>query len=209
MHGRVWGEVARAVEGKKDVNEVIKAMGNAALVLWRGGWDEYVAGDAEGLNDTVRRLRNARARSNVLRGLSDRMGEFVLQPVRREGQVVGALIVSDELVEGAEGLALIVGQALDSTDQREQATKLQKEVWKLRNQLREANRHRTALLSQARHDLRTPLTALKGYADMINRGMAGPVTPTLKKYVDRIGKAVDRECELLNERLGGDVAAAH
>lgn len=208
MQGRVWSDVAQAVAGKKGMQEVLKAMGSAALVLWRGGWDEHVAGDCASLKDVVRKLRNTRARANVLRGLSDRMGEFVLQPVRRDGQVVGALIVTDELVEAAEGLAIIVGQAVDSADQHGEALKLQREVWKLRQNLREANRHRTALLSQARHDLRTPLTALKGYADMINRGMAGPVTPTLQRYVDRIGKAVDRECELLNERLM-DSSPAH
>lgn len=209
MRSQVWGEVARAVEGKRDANEVVKAMGEAALVLWRGGWDEYVAGSSTSVQDAVRRLRNTRARANVLRGLSDRIGELVLQPVRRDGQVVGALIVGEELVEGAEALAIIVGQALDGTEQRAAAQKLQREVWKLRQQLRESNRHRTALLSQARHDLRTPLTALKGYADMINRGMAGPVTPTLKRYVDRIGRAIERECEILDQRLGADAAPAH
>ena len=201
MQRLVWGEVARAVEGKTGVDSVLKAMGNAALVLWRGGWDERFSGTNEVLRDCARRLQNTRARSSLLRGLADRIGNHAAHPVRREGQVIGALVVGEDLAEAGDALAIILSQAIDASDQRDEATKLLREVARLRQELDDSARHRTALLSQARHDLRTPLTAMKGYADMINRGMAGPVTPTLKRYVERIGAAVERECELLEERL--------
>lgn len=197
----VWGEISRAADERSGVEEILSAVSDAAVVLWRGGWDTRVVGDSAELRQIVQKLRNHRARQNVLRGLSDRMGAYGLQPVRASGQVVGALVLGEEKLEIAEPLAVLISQALANEDARSEQRNLMREVYRLRQQLRDATRVRTALLSQARHDLRTPLTAMKGYADMINRGMAGPVTPQLKRYVDRICAAVDKEVQLLEEKL--------
>ncbi|MFL5321498.1 MAG: histidine kinase dimerization/phospho-acceptor domain-containing protein [Myxococcaceae bacterium] len=205
MNGAVWAHVAKAVDSKRSVEAILEAMGDAGVVLWRGGFELRVAGESTELRTLAESLHSVRARANVQRGLVDRAGRYGLQPLMRDGQVVGALILTDELMEIAEPLSVIVAQAMNVQNERDQARALLREVWKLRQQLRDAARVQTALLSQARHDLRTPLTALKGYADMINRGMAGPVTPTLKRYVDRIGAAVEREVRLLEEKLGATI----
>ena len=40
-----------------------------------------------------------------------------------------------------------------------------------------------------RHELKSPLVPVKGYADMMLRGLAGEVTPKMASYLERIGAA--------------------
>lgn len=59
-----------------------------------------------------------------------------------------------------------------------------------------------AARSQARHDLKAPLTAFQGYVDLIGRGLAGPVSPTLERYLERMRDAANRENLLIDHHLG-------
>jgi two-component system, OmpR family, sensor kinase len=56
-------------------------------------------------------------------------------------------------------------------------------------------------LSRAVHDLKAPLSALKGYVDMMLRGIAGPMPPAASRYLTRIREVVDRQRQLIDERL--------
>src|SRR5882672_3183908 len=53
-------------------------------------------------------------------------------------------------------------------------------------------------LSRAVHDLKAPLSALKGYVDMMLRGIAGPMPPTANRYLTRIREVVERERQLID-----------
>ncbi|HZH02993.1 MAG TPA: histidine kinase dimerization/phospho-acceptor domain-containing protein [Myxococcaceae bacterium] len=57
-------------------------------------------------------------------------------------------------------------------------------------------------LRRARHDLKTPLAVMKGYLDMMLRGMGGELTPQMRRYLERMGQAVRHELTLLDSRLG-------
>ncbi len=45
--------------------------------------------------------------------------------------------------------------------------------------------------SEIRHDLRTPLTVIKGYADMLTAETKCTIDETAKEYVEEIKKSVD------------------
>jgi len=53
-------------------------------------------------------------------------------------------------------------------------------------------------MRRAAHDLKAPLSAMKGYVDMMLRGMAGPLTPTMQRYLDRLSQAIERERALID-----------
>ncbi len=58
-----------------------------------------------------------------------------------------------------------------------------------------------AQLAYVRHELKSPLVAVKGYVEMMARGMAGPLTPVMKRYLERIAAGVERQRELIERWL--------
>jgi signal transduction histidine kinase len=49
------------------------------------------------------------------------------------------------------------------------------------------------------HDLRAPLVVVKGYSDMLLRGLAGPLPPAAERYLERMAQAAERQRVLLEE----------
>ncbi len=68
-------------------------------------------------------------------------------------------------------------------------------------QLRELDKMKSAFVSQASHDLRTPLTAIKGTLDNLGLGIGGELTEKQKKLLDRAHRSVDRLTALVNDIL--------
>src|SRR5262245_44046783 len=78
---------------------------------------------------------------------------------------------------------------------------LRSELARRRIEARRAEQQVERDLSRAMHDLKAPLSALKGYVDMMLRGIAGPMPPTANRYLTRIREVVDRERQLIEDRL--------
>ncbi len=55
--------------------------------------------------------------------------------------------------------------------------------------------------SRASHDLRTPLMVMKGYVDMMMKGTAGPLTPSMQRYLDRMMRVANDQGALIERRL--------
>ncbi|MDO8600672.1 MAG: ATP-binding protein [bacterium] len=53
----------------------------------------------------------------------------------------------------------------------------------------------------AAHELRTPVTAIRGYISMIREGTAGSVSETARKYLDTVWEANERLVRLINDIL--------
>jgi len=65
----------------------------------------------------------------------------------------------------------------------------------------EANRSKSAFLAMMSHELRTPLNAIGGYADLIDFGVHGPVTPAQSEALGRIKKSATHLLGLINSVL--------
>lgn len=61
------------------------------------------------------------------------------------------------------------------------------------------NRNMAEFLSTVSHDMRTPLTFMKGYLDML--GMIGPLTDRQEEFVDKIGGGVTQMSEMVEKIL--------
>jgi len=63
---------------------------------------------------------------------------------------------------------------------------------RLYEQVRQANRAKSEFVSVVAHELRTPMTSIRGYADMLGKGMVGPLTPDQAGFVHTITRNAER-----------------
>ncbi len=77
-------------------------------------------------------------------------------------------------------------------------------TYKLRNsnrRLKELDKTKDEFLSMASHQLRTPLTTIKGYLSMVLEGDAGKVTPTQQEYLGYAFEGSKRMVALISDLL--------
>jgi len=58
--------------------------------------------------------------------------------------------------------------------------------------------HSVARATRARHDLKAPLVSMRGYLDMLLRGMAGPLSSQMQRYLHRIAQSVEKQRALID-----------
>ncbi|GAB4435098.1 MAG: hypothetical protein Kow00120_01760 [Anaerolineae bacterium] len=105
-------------------------------------------------------------------------------PVRRERQIVGLIALThdaafdDAAVEFVTRLADRAAIAIENA-------RLYKEVIDAKNATDE-------FVSVASHELKTPMTSILGYTDMLRKGIAGPVTEQQLSLLDVVARNVQR-----------------
>src|SRR5439155_23821694 len=67
--------------------------------------------------------------------------------------------------------------------------------------LEEADRVKTDFVANVSYELRTPLTSIGGFAELLGGGYAGDLTPKGKDYVSAILESVERLSKLINDVL--------
>ncbi len=94
-----------------------------------------------------------------------------------------------------DGNALFV--MLDISDSRriEQALRDRNEA------LEDADRVKSAFVSNMSYELRTPLTSIAGFAELMHGGYAGELSPTAVEYLDAIMQSTDRLARLIDNVL--------
>jgi len=100
---------------------------------------------------------------------------------------------------------VILRQVDDRPPTREQSHQIKHEK-ELRAQAEEANQAKTDFLAIMSHELRTPLNAVIGYAELLDLGLGGTLTPEQRQQVGRIVASGRHVLGLVNEIL--DLAKA-
>ena len=67
--------------------------------------------------------------------------------------------------------------------------------------LQKHDRQRSLFLSVASHELRTPMTVIRSFADNMRDGIAGPVSEQQHTYLTRIGHNLSRLTRIINQLL--------
>ena len=106
------------------------------------------------------------------------------------------------------GVVVIVALAAERRRQVSQRRRLQRTAAELRAQLAEmevSERARSEFMATASHELRSPLTSIKGFAELLTHGpYAASIPSRQREFLEIIGRSADRLVDLVNELL--DVA---
>ncbi|WP_245919998.1 histidine kinase dimerization/phospho-acceptor domain-containing protein [Melittangium boletus] len=98
-----------------------------------------------------------------------------------------------------------LGGALLASLAREEESQAERNRLRLeRQRLKEALAHRERAWARAAHDLRTPLLVLQGYIEMMNKGIAGALTPAMQRYLDRMRQSAADLNTRLQQRQRGE-----
>ncbi len=85
--------------------------------------------------------------------------------------------------------------------QREELQKLATELEKANIELKKLDISKTEFISIASHQLRTPLTAIKGYLSMVNDGTYGKLPDIAKEKLKNVFESNERLIRLVNDLL--------
>lgn len=159
-------------------------------------------------------------RDTKMRRLLDMHKTKVVMPLMHQGQEVGILFLGEHkrlkysmrdirmLESIASELAVAVQNALSMEEVRELNVSLQRRIDEATKELRFNNLQlqrldeaKNEFISMASHQLRTPLTSIKGYLDMVLQGDLGRVAPTQKTVLREAFASSERMVRLINDFL--------
>ena len=141
-------------------------------------------------------------------------------PLRQSEAVIGFLFVADRrsgsytvrdisVIETiADELAIAIENAMSLREVKLLNETLQQRIDEATKELRHSNAQLRKLdeakdefISMASHQLRTPLTSIKGYIDMMLDGDAGEVTPMQRQFLTEAFVSSERMVHLINDFL--------
>ena len=177
--------------------------------------DEYVAANGTGIivaellpfRDPIRTIM-MRHKTALILPLAHGGGVlgYVCLGERRSGTYVARDIKVLETV--ADELVIAVQNTLSVQEIREFNETLQQRIDDATQELRASNRQLQKLdeakdefVSMASHQLRTPLTSVKGYISMVLEGDAGEITPMQRKLLGEAFTSSERMVHLINDFL--------
>jgi len=143
---------------------------------------------------TLAEMTGSERELEIMRALGVRA--FMLVPMIGRGRVLGAIaLVSSDPERRFDGsdLALAEDVAMRAALAVDNAA--------LYSQAQRANQTKADFLAIVSHDLRTPLTAIMGYADLLEMGVPEPIPDASRERVQRIRTSARHLLYLLNELL--------
>lgn len=96
---------------------------------------------------------------------------------------------------------LLIRSVLNEVKRREEVTQLAKSLEQANQRLQELDKQKTEFLSIASHQLRTPLSILKGYIELIHDGAYGRPTRKLLQTLADMDQSNERLIHLVDEFL--------
>ncbi|MBI2023758.1 hypothetical protein HYT01_04345 [Candidatus Giovannonibacteria bacterium] len=96
---------------------------------------------------------------------------------------------------------LLIRSVLQEVRSREEIERLAGSLKKANEALKRLDKAKSEFVSIASHQLRTPLTIIKGYISLLSEGSFGPVNEQTQKVLNRIYLSNERLIKLVNDLL--------
>lgn len=181
--------------------------------------DAYVGTLGFGALDTTAMVDTPTRHPAIITALSRRRIALIL-PLRTQTRSLGFLLIDDQKGAGytkrdiaaletlIDELVIAIQNALSLQEVRDVNTNLEQRVSTATRELRRSNSQLKALdetkdefISMASHQLRTPLTSIKGYLSMVLEGDVGDITPAQRKLLEEAFNSSERMVHLIGDFL--------
>ncbi|MBN1261802.1 MAG: GAF domain-containing protein [Anaerolineae bacterium] len=116
-------------------------------------------------------------------------------PIQRESRVIGVIALESENAEtfsenAVESVTRLADHAAIAIDNA-----------RLFQQIQRANQAKTEFVSFVSHELKQPMTSMKGYTDLLIKGIGGPLNDQQKQFLEVIRSNVQRMDRLVQDVL--------
>ncbi|MBT4153659.1 MAG: hypothetical protein HOE53_03340 [Candidatus Magasanikbacteria bacterium] len=136
--------------------------------------------------------------AQIFTGLLIMTGLMDLVTARTTGQLIGSVV--SLFAVSVFGL-MLVRSVVGEVTKREELDRLAKKLNRLNVKLKQLDRQKTEFLSIASHQLRTPLSIMKGYIELIEDGAYGKITRKTKHILDEMDESNERLVKLVDSFL--------
>ena len=173
------------------------------LYLWNRRFIEDWELDEEWLSEHPRvdELVPAMAKKLVNPTAAAQIREMVRQTTNERQSSNGRLSMTDGRHFAFAAVPLPDGNALFTMVDVTDSTRIEAALRERATALEAADRIKTDFVANMSYELRTPLTSIGGFAEMLAAGYAGSLSPTAADYVNAILEAVSRLSKLINDVL--------
>ncbi len=175
----------------------------------------YRESDADGIREICDRHahiipvgqtpREQRVPDDELAMLRERARSYAAEVRQREQleqRLRDTVIALQEREEEARSGALELERALDrERAARVEAERARADAQRAQSVAEQANRAKSEFLAVMSHELRTPLNAIGGYAEIMELGIHGPISPQQRDALERIQRSQRMLLGLINEVL--------
>jgi signal transduction histidine kinase/PAS domain-containing protein len=181
------------------------------LYLWNRRFLEDWELDEEWLSTHPRvdELVPAMARKLVNPTAAAQIREMVRQTTNERQSASGRISMTDGREFQFAAVPLPDGNALFTMVDVTDSSRIEAALRERATALEQADRVKTDFVANVSYELRTPLTSIGGFAELLGGGYAGELGPKAKDYVGAILESVDRLSKLINDVLDlttGDAA---
>jgi signal transduction histidine kinase/PAS domain-containing protein len=173
------------------------------LYLWNRRFIEDWELDETWLSEHPRvdELVPAMAKKLVNPTAAAQIREMVRQTTNERQSSNGRITMTDGRHFQFAAVPLPDGNALFTMVDVTDSTRIEAALRERATALEEADRVKTDFVANMSYELRTPLTSIGGFAEMLAAGYAGKLAPTATDYVNAILESVARLSKLINDVL--------
>ncbi|MEA3059458.1 MAG: hypothetical protein QOE50_870, partial [Sphingomonadales bacterium] len=149
----------------------------------------------------VDELVPAMARKLVNPTAAAQIREMVRQTTNERQSSTGRISMTDGRHFQFAAVPLPDGNALLTMVDVTDSTRIEAALRERATALEEADRVKTDFVANMSYELRTPLTSIGGFGELLGGGYAGELSPKAREYVSAILESVERLSKLINDVL--------
>lgn len=116
-------------------------------------------------------------------------------PIQRDNRVIGVIALE------TANRSLFSPQAVDFVSRFAEHAAIAIDNARLFQQVQRANEAKTEFVSFVSHELKQPMTSMKGYTDLLSKGLAGPMTEQQQQFIGIIRSNIQHMDRLVQDLL--------